>query len=155
MRFPRIRFRLWMVMAAVTVLAGVMAELSQRRARLYRLGFAHHERASALLERAGAGWVCDYSQTHEAIEAAFRRQGPSDYLDYQMGRYHLSLMHPYFKAANRQWFPVLSERPVLDGVSDSRAVAEWGLEAILEAAPVFGIGTLLLIVRAATRKAVA
>jgi hypothetical protein len=116
------QFRLWMVMLAVMVTACAMAEFGQRRARLARLCIARHERADKCFDRAGR--ICKFGETPGSIEAFYRRQGPAVWLDYQTGLFHSALSWQYDKAANRPWFPVLSELPPLNDFSESRALAE-------------------------------
>jgi hypothetical protein len=138
-----------MVMVAVAICAGVLAEFGLRRERLVRLCHAHHERADACFDRTGR--ICKLGQTPRSIDAFYRRQGPTVWLDYQTGLYHAALSYKYDEAANRPWLPMLSDLPPPDGITDIRALAEWGLEALLEATPLFGVGVLLLTVRARTR----
>jgi hypothetical protein len=152
MRFPHLRFQLWVVMVTVAVSAGVTAEFGQRRKRLARLCIAHHERADACFDRTGR--ICKFGETPASIEAFYRRQGPTVWSDFQTGLYHLALANEYGEAANRPWLPMLSDLPPLDGLRDIRALAEWGLEAFLEAGPLSGIFVLLVILRAGTPRAV-
>jgi hypothetical protein len=150
MRVPCVRFRLWMPMVTVAICAAVMAEIGQRRERLARLCIAHHERADACFDRTGR--ICKLGETPASIEAFYRRQGPTVWLHCEMGLFHLALAYRYDQAANRPWLPMLSELPPIGRFRDVRALAQWGLEALLEATPLFGIFMLLLTLRAATFK---
>jgi hypothetical protein len=133
-------------MLAVAIFAGVTAEMVQRRGRLARLCVAHHERADGCFDRAGR--ICKDGETPASIEAFYRRQGPSAWPDYQAGLYHSALADQYDKAANRPWIPGLAGLPLVDGFWDVRSLAEWGLEAVMEALPFFGMFALLLASRA-------
>jgi hypothetical protein len=152
MRRPSRRFRLWMVMVAVAIFAGVTAEMVERRGRLARLCFAHHERADAYFDRIGR--ICKFGETPASIEASYRRQGPSAWLDYQTGLYHLTLANAYDEAANRPRLPLLAGLPPWNGFQNIRSLAEWGAEAVMEAMPFVGIFALLLTIRAGTTKIV-
>jgi hypothetical protein len=100
-----------MAMVAVAIFAGVTAELVQRRGRLARLCVAHHERADAYFDRIGR--ICKFGETPASIEAFYRRQGPSAWLDYQAGLYHSALAYLYGEAANRPWLErVMNFSPV-------------------------------------------
>ena len=146
------QFRLWMVMVTVAVSAGIMAELGQRRERLARIGAAHRERAAACFRRIPS--LCKWGQTPRSIEAFYRREGPTVWLDYQMARYHGALAYPYENAADRTWLPLLLDLPPLDGLRNVRTLAQWGMEAALEATPFLGIFVLRLTLRAGAAKAV-
>jgi hypothetical protein len=148
MRVPRVRFRLWMAMVTVAVSGGVMAEIGQRRERLARLCIGYHERADACFDQTGR--ICKLGETPASIEAFYRRQGPTVWLDYQKGLYHLTLANQYDQAANRPWLPMLSELPPIGCFMDIRTLAQWGLEALLEATPLFGTLMLVLTLSAAT-----
>jgi hypothetical protein len=124
MRRPSGRLRLRVAIVAVAILAGVTAEMSHRRGRLARLCIAHHELADACFDRIGR--ICKLGETPASIEAFYRRQGPSAWLDYQTGLYHSALADQYEKAANRPWFPLLAGPPPLDVIRDVRSLAEWG-----------------------------
>ena len=150
MRLPHMRFRLWMAMVTVAVCAGVMAEIGQRRERLARLCSEYHERADACFDRSGR--ICKLGETPASIEASYRRQGPSEWLDYQKGLYHLNLANQYDQAANRPSLPMLPALPPIGRFMDTRTLAQWGLEALLEATPLFGILLLLLTLREANAK---
>jgi hypothetical protein len=152
MRGPRMRFRLWMAMVAVAIFAGVTAEMVQRRARLARLCIAHHERADTYFDRIGR--ICKFGETPASIEASYRRQGPSAWLDYQTGLYHLTLANEYDQAANRPWLPLLAGLPPFDGFRNFRSLEEWGVEAVMEAMPFVGIFALLFTLRTGTTKIV-
>ena len=71
-------------MVAVAIIAVVTDEMGQRRGRLSRLGVAHYERADAYLDQLGR--IGKFGETPASIEAFYRRQGPSPWLDYQDGR---------------------------------------------------------------------
>jgi hypothetical protein len=152
MRRPSKRFRLWVAMVAVAIFAGVAAEMVQRRGRLARLCIAHHERADAYFDRIGR--ICKFGETPASIEAFYRSQGPSAWLDYQTARYHLTLANEYDEASNRPWLPLLAGLPPFDGFRDVRSLAEWGVEAAMEAMPFAGIFALLLTLRTGTRQTV-
>jgi hypothetical protein len=152
MQRPSGRFRLWMAMVAVAIFAGVTAEMVQRPGRLARLCITHHERADAYFDRIGR--ICKFGETPASIEAFYRRQGPSAWRDYQAALYHLALAKECDEAANRTWLPLLAGLPPLDGFRNVRSPAEWGLEAVMEALPFFGIFALLLTFRAGTTKTV-
>jgi hypothetical protein len=112
MTLPRMQFRLWMIMLTVAVSAGVIAELSQRRERLARLARPHRERANACFARIPG--ICGMGETPKSIEAIFRGDGPTAWLDYQTGWYHGTLGFPYEEAARREWLPLLLDLPPLD-----------------------------------------
>jgi hypothetical protein len=143
--FPHLRFRLWVMLVTVALCAGVMAEVSQRRARLARLCVAHHEQADACFDRIGR--VCKLGETPASIEASYRRQGPQALRGYQVALRHLVLAKEYEEAANRRWLPVLSHLPPLHGFRDIRGLTEWGLEALLEFGPLVALGLLFQIIR--------
>ena len=150
MRRASVRFRLWMTMGVVAVFAGAMAEISLRRERLARLCVAHHERAEACFDRSGR--ICKQGETPQSIEAFYRRQRPAIWADYRTGLHHLALADQYERAANRPGLPRLWDFPPLDEFRDVRSLADWGLEAVMEAVPLFGILVLLLTIRTATAK---
>jgi hypothetical protein len=135
-----------MAMVAVAIFAGVTAEMVQRRGRLAELCVAHHERADACFDRIGR--ICKVGETTASIEAFYRRQGRSAWLDYQAGLYHGALAYQYHKAANRPWLPGLAGLPLVDGFWEVRSLAEWGQEALIEAMPLLGIFALLFAFRA-------
>ena len=60
----------------------------------------------------------------------------------QTGRYHLTLANEYDEAANRPWFPLLAGPPPFDGFRNVRFLAEWGVEAVMEAMPFVGMFAL-------------
>jgi len=133
-----------MLMVTVAVLAGVMAELGQRRQRLVRLCIAHHEQAFVCLDGIV---ICKFGETRQSIDAFYRRQGPKAWRDYQTSLLHSALSRDYGDAAGRPWFPALAGLPPSGGVRNNEALAEWGLEAILEATPLFGTFVLFLTFR--------
>jgi hypothetical protein len=108
------------------------------------------ERADACFDRTGR--ICKLGETPASIEAFYRRQGPTVWLNYQKGLYYLTLANQYDQAANRPSLPMLFELPPIGRVRDIRTLAPWGLEALLEATPAFGIFLLVLTLRAATAK---
>jgi hypothetical protein len=144
-RFPRLRLRLWVVMVMVAVCAGVSAEMSQRRERLARLCVAQHQRADVCFHRIGP--VCKLGETSASIEASYRRKGPSALQVYRAALNHLALAREYDVAANRRWLAMLSYPPPLHGFSDIRSLAEWGLEALAEFAPLLAVGILFPVLR--------
>jgi hypothetical protein len=144
------RFRLWMLMVTVAVSAGSMAELEQRRERLARLSMAHYDRAQACFDRSGR--ICGFGETPQSIEAFYRRQGPTVWRDYQTGLNHLALCRQYDDAANRRWVPMLAGTPTCYRSADVRSVAEWGLEALLETIPFWGVVAVIVIVRAGANR---
>jgi hypothetical protein len=152
MRRPSGRLRLWVAMVAVAIFAGVTAEMSNRRQRLWRLCITHHERADTYFDRVGR--ICKFGETPASIEAFYRRQGPLAWRDYQTGLYHSALADHYDKAASRPWLPGLAGLPPVDGLRDVRSLAEWGLEAVMEAIPIFGFFALLFALRAGATKSV-
>ena len=135
-------------MIAVAIFAGVTAEIVQRRGRLARLSIAHHEQADAYFDRVGR--VCKFGETPASIEAFYRCQGPSAWLDYQTGLYHAALASEYYEAANRPWLPLLASLPPFDGFRNIGSLAEWGAEAVMEAMPFVGMFALLIVLRAGT-----
>ncbi len=151
MRVPRVRFQLWMFMIAVAVSAGLMVEVRQRQERFIQLCEAHHRRADACFDRAGR--ICTFGETPQSIEAFYRGRGPTLWSDYKMGLYHCDLAYKYEKASCRPWLPMLPDPPPPNGFSDLRALAWWGLETLLAAAPWILIYVLLLTLRVRMRKA--
>jgi hypothetical protein len=152
MRWSISRFRLWIAMVAVAIFAGVTAEMGQRRGPLVRLCIAHYKQADAYFDRIGR--ICKFGETAASIEALYRRQGPSAWLDHKAASYHLALASKYDEAANRTWLPLLAGTPPIDALRNVRSLAEWGMEAVMEATPLFGTLALLLTLRAGTTKTV-
>jgi len=103
----------------------------------------------------GNALQCTFGETAQSIDAFYRRKGPKVWRDYQTSLYHSTLSYGYGKAADRTWLPMLSDLPPLGECRNLRALAEWGLEALLEATPLFGIIVLVLTFRAGTTKSVA
>lgn len=147
MSLPRLRFRLRAAMVVVAIVAALMAEIVQRRERLARLSMAQYERAYACSARLYR--PCSLSATPGDIEAYYRKIGPPEWLDYQTAVFHVALASEYDKAANRPWFPMLADLPPSNGFREIPSLAEWGLEALLEATPIFGVFVLVLFTRSA------
>jgi hypothetical protein len=139
-----------MLMVAVAVSAGVVAEVGQRRQRLVRLCIEQRSRADACFDEIGR--ICKNGESAASIEAYYRRQGPSAELGYHAALYHLALANEYDKAANRRYLPMLADLSPLHDVRDIRSLAEWGLEGLAELTPLFGIGVVLLVVRSNQRR---
>ncbi len=137
-------------MVTVAVSASVTAELVKRRERLARLCDAHYQQAFDCLGENKI--VCKFGETTQSIEALYRRMGPNAWRDYQTSVFHSKLSSQYLDAANRPWFPTLAHLPPLDGFGRCEPLAEWGLEALLEATPFFGVLVMLLTVRAEVAK---
>ncbi len=140
-----------MVMVTVAVSAIVTAELVKRRERLARLCEAHHQQAFDCLGENKL--ACKFGETTQSIEAFYRQMGPNAWRDYQTSVYHSNLSRQYDEAANRPWFPTLAHLPPLDGFRRCESLAEWSLEALLEATPFFGVVVMLLTIRAGIAKA--
>jgi hypothetical protein len=62
----------------------------------------------------------DHSTPFRSIEAFYGRQGPVVWLDYQTGLFHSAFSWQCDRAANRPWFPTLSELPPLNATTLAR-----------------------------------
>jgi hypothetical protein len=151
MRVPRLRLRLWLVMVTVALFAGLMAEARRRQERFFRLCLSYHQRADACLDRCGR--ICKSGETPQSIEASCLRRGPTALADYKTGLYYAELADKYKEASYRPWLPVLFDPPPPNGFRDVPALAWWGLEIIVTAAPWMVILVLVLTFRARIKKA--
>jgi hypothetical protein len=130
----RVRFRVWMIMAVVALSAGALAEMRQRRERLGRLYLAH----------------LDIAHRHGWVRCGHGASVPRSIEDDRKIEYHLDLANVYQNARNRRWLLLSLVLPPPSGFRDAAGLAEWGLEAMLEAIPLSGVPVVLLILHAAS-----
>jgi hypothetical protein len=131
-----------MLMVAVAIFAGLMAEIRQRPARFARLSMMHYDRANARLDQVGR--LCKVGQTPRSIDDFYARQGPAAWRDWQTAKYHFGLAARYAEASNEPWLPVLPDLPPPGNPRDVGATAQWANETFSALVTWIGLVGLIL-----------